>query len=207
MARIKTYYTTDEVINDLYTLGGEYMTMDRIEYIGPYHHYITTKEIYTQSKWDLRLSKQLIPYVSEETTVTTYKTIKNIELSKQQPKLAIPVINKQSISNGYIKRYFIKKINDSNIIEIDQQQYVDWQNKNIDMILYQAVVLLWYISGPQQDVTINNTKIFGTITKNKQSITAAALSMPEIVSHLTDLSEYYTDNTFIIPTDINGLDS
>lgn len=207
MARIKSYYTTDEIINDLYTFGGEYMTEDQIEYKGPYHRYTTTSEVYTESKWNLRLSVKLIPYISAETIVTTYKNIKNIQLSTQHPKPSVIVINKQNINNGSINRYFIKKINESTIIEIDQQQYIDWVNQKIDKVLYQAIGLIWYISGPQQDIIKNNTTIHGTITKNKQSIALVASQMPDIVTHLSNLTEYYTDSEFTIPIDINGLDS
>lgn len=207
MARIKTYYTTDETINSLYTFGGEYMTTDRIEYKGPYHRYTTTSEVYTESKWDLRLSKKLIPFVHEDTIVATYKNIKNIQVAKQEPKTIVPVIDKQSLLNGSIDRYFIKKINQSTIIEIDQQQYNDWVSQKIDRVLYQAVGLTWYISGPQRDTIKTNTTIYGTITKNRQSVTQAALIIPELITHLSNLTEYYTDNEFIIPIDINGLDS
>ena len=62
MSRLKSYYTIDEVNLNLYTTGSQYMLMDSTEYIGLYHEYITTKEVYTLSVWNANKSKKLIPY-------------------------------------------------------------------------------------------------------------------------------------------------
>lgn len=207
MARIKSYYTTDETLNGLYTFGGEYMTTDRKEYKGPYHRYTTTNEVYTESKWDLRLSQKLITYVPEHTTVTVYKNIRNIQIPKQEPVSYVPVVDKLALNAGLIQRYFIKKINSSNIIEIDQQQYNDWVNQKIDRVMYVAVNIPWYVTGEIPDIIRNGVTISGVQSKNKQSIMSVYNQMPELVSYLTNLIEYYTDNTFIIPIDINRLDS
>ncbi len=207
MARIKSYYTTDETINGLYTLGGEYMTTDRKEYIGPYHQYTTTNEIYSESKWDLRLSKKLIKFIPEETIVTTYKNLKNIKIPTQLPSAAATIINKTSIDRGFIQRYFIKKINDPAIIEIDQTQYNDWLNQKIDRTLYMAVSLPWYITGEIPDIIRNGIITKGVQTKNKESIISVTDNMPELLTYLTNLTELYVDSTFYIPMDINGLDS
>lgn len=207
MARIKSYYTTDETINGLYTFGGEYMTLDRKEYKGAYHRYITTNEIYTESEWNLRLSQKLINYVAEETIVTSYKNLKNIKIPSQHPITSAPVINKKVINEGSIERYFIKKINESIVIEIDQQQYIDWNSQKIDQTLYIAVSLTWYITGNLQDEIINNVLIPGVTTKNRQSIITASTKIPELITKLSNLTEFYIDGTFYIPTDINGLDS
>jgi len=207
MARIKSYYTTDETINSLYTLGGEYMTMDRKEYIGPYHQYTTTNEIYTESKWDIRLSKKLIQYIPETTIITTYKNLKSIVFPNQLPNSSPTIINKTTINQGFVQRYFIKKINDSKIIEINESQYKDWSSQKIDRTLYVAASLTWYITGEILDTIKNGIKIKGVQNKNKESVVAAAKIIPELLMYLTNLTELYVDNTFTIPADINGLDS
>lgn len=207
MARIKSYYTTDETINGLYTLGGEFMTTDRKEYIGPYHQYTTTNEIYTESNWDMRLSEKLIRYIPEETIITTYKNLKTIRIPNQLPNASSAIINKMIINQGFVQRYFIKKINDPKIIEIDEIQYKDWSSQKIDRTLYVAVSLTWYITGEIFDTTKNGIKVKGVQSKNKESIILAAETIPELLTHLTNLTELYVDSTFTIPTDINGLDS
>jgi hypothetical protein len=207
MARIKTYYTTDETLNGLYTFGGEYMTLDRKEYKGPYHRYTTTNEIYTESKWDIRLSKRLVQFIPEETVITTYKSLKNIQTANQVPVSSPVIINKEIIDQGFVLRYFIKKINDPTVIEINQSQYTDWLNRKIDRTMYTAVSLTWYITGEIPDIVKNGVTTKGVQTKNRESIAAVVDIMPELISYLTNLTELYVDSTFYIPTDINLLDS
>ena len=77
----------------------------------------------------------------------------------------------------------------------------------IDSKLYSATSLTWFISGNINDKRLNGYLIEGVATKNKKEIQRAALSLPQLSSYLTNLTEYYTDNVFNIPTDINGLDS
>ena len=109
--------------------------------------------------------------------------------------------------NGFISRYFLKKHNESAIIETNQLQYRQWQSNVIDSKLYSATSLTWFISGNINDERLNGYLIEGVATKNKKEIQRAALSLPQLSSYLTNLTEYYTDNVFNIPTDINGLDS
>jgi hypothetical protein len=49
--RLKLYYTTDEITNNLYTSGMQYMLQDNTEYRGLYHTYLTG-EVYTGATWD-----------------------------------------------------------------------------------------------------------------------------------------------------------
>jgi hypothetical protein len=86
-------------------------------------------------------------------------------------------------------------------------QYRQWQSNVIDSKLYSATSLTWFISGNINDERLNGYLIEGVATKNKKEIQRAALSLPQLGSYLTNLTEYYTDNVFNIPTDINGLDS
>ena len=57
--RLKLYYTTDEITNNLYTSGMQYMLQDNTEYRGLYHTYLTG-EVYTGATWDSKTSKKLI---------------------------------------------------------------------------------------------------------------------------------------------------
>ncbi len=56
MARLKTFYTADEITNNLYTSGSEYMTEDNVEYVGSYHSY-ATGERYTNQTLKVTVSK------------------------------------------------------------------------------------------------------------------------------------------------------
>lgn len=206
MARLKSYYTTDEITNDLYTFGTEFMTKDNVEYVGPYHRY-STGETYTQFQWNPKTSVRLIPYISFATPTTRYREMKNYNIAYQAPKYIPCIIQRNDIAQGYVTRYFISKINEGTVTEIDAAQYLMWQQWQIDRVLYVAATLNWAITGPLQDTIINSITTPGVITRNRQAIIDANKTIPNIANTLTNLTEFYTDADFIIPKDINNLDS
>ena len=208
MARLKLYYPVDEITPNLFTQGKEFMTEDNVEYIGGYHRYITG-EIYTESNWNVRKSKRLIKYVENVTKQTfIYDTLKpNLTLEYIQPNAHSVTISKNDISIGYITRYFIKKINNESIIEINQTQYNAWLQDVIEKKMHIAISLTWYISGAIEDKTSGVVTIPGVVSKNQKQVSYANKTLPGVSNMLTNLIEYYTDNDYSVPVDINGLDS
>ena len=208
MARIKLYYPVDEITNNLYTTGQEFMTLDNVEYIGAFHKYITG-EVYTQETWNPKLSKKLIPYKQQVTEVNTiYKKLKpDIRLKYSAPRAVVVQPNKTDITAGFISRYFIKQQNDNTIIEIDKLQYDNWSNNVIDRKMHQAVQITWYIAGTISDSYDGTVFVPGVISKNQQQIAIASQTISNLSSYLTNLTEFYTDNDYSTPIDINGLDS
>jgi hypothetical protein len=210
MARFKTYYPADEITSNLYTAGSEWMTTDNVEYVGLYHRYITG-EVYTKSTWDARTSVKLIPYVAPDSVVKkneTYIQLKpNFQLRRKTP-IEIPVrITLDDIKNKYIDRYFLKKINDSKIIEVNRIQYQDWQSDNIDKTIYVGAEMQWFISGNIEDTFTGTVYNPGVITSNRENTKFVAKKIPELTLYLSNPLQYYTDSDFIIPADINGLNS
>jgi hypothetical protein len=55
--------------------------------------------------------------------------------------------------NGYIIRYFVKKVNDYPIVEVSSQNY-----EKISKVMYSSVSIKWEISGEKNDVYNNNLK-------------------------------------------------
>ena len=208
MARLKLYYPVDEITPNLFTQGKEFMTEDNVEYIGGYHRYITG-EIYTESNWNVRKSKRLIKYVENVTKQTfIYDTLKpNLTLEYIQPNAHSVTISKNDIGIGYITRYFIKKINNESIIEINQTQYNAWLQDVIEKKMHIAISLTWYISGAIEDKTSGVVTIPGVVSKNQKQVSYANKTLPGVSNMLTNLIEYYTDNDYSVPVDINGLDS
>ena len=208
MARIKLYYTTDEITNDLYTTGNEYMTMDDVEYRGAYHRYITG-EIYTEAKWNSKLSKKLIRYVENQSSADeTYKRLQpSLQVTYALPSAIIPQPSKTEIQDGKIYRYFIKRKNDANILEIDLNQYTKWLNNVIDKKMYDSVKILWSIGGSIQDTHRHGIIVPGVISNNMKQRSFGSRIIPGLTSRLDNLLELYTDNDYSTPVDINGLDS
>lgn len=210
MARFKVHYPADEITSNLYTAGSEWMTVDNVEYIGTYHRYITG-EVYSRSTWDARTSVKLIPYIAPDSITKkneTYLKLKpNFQLKKKSP-IYIPVqISSADIANKFINRYFLKKINDFKIIEINKIQFIDWQSNNIDKTVYVGVEIQWAISGNIEDITKGSVHIPGVLSINQENIKRASSKIPELKSYLSNLLEFYTNSDYSVPVDINGLDS
>ena len=200
--RIKLTYMPDEITNNLYTFGSEWMTTSNIEYVGLYHKY-STGEIYTQGVWNAKKSIQLVPYENISSLKFQYKKLNSVNTAYVTP---IPYQAENSISGNQqqLQRYFLQRKNDlNNIIEINSEQFDLYVNQQIDTNLYTVVQLTWYITGNVDDVIINNSKQLGVISKNKNSVINAERRMPGISSKLSNLLEFYTDTDFVVPRDIN----
>jgi hypothetical protein len=200
--RKRLHYTPNQTTNNLYTFGGEWATVDNIEYIGPYQTY-TTGETYTGSEWNPNTSKQLIAYVAKISTNKLYRQLKNIQLGTQTPTRYFPEVTASDRVNGYITRYFIKKQNDLHVIEIDSAQYTDWTINKIDKNLYASTQLQWWITGDISNYNNNGVTMYGVVYKNKKAVIEAEIVLPGIQNKLINYTELYTDTTYSVPPDIN----
>ena len=204
--RQKIYYTADEITNNLYTTGSQWMTEDTVEYIGLYHTYITG-EIYTQSTWDKNTSKKLITYKILSESQIQYNTIKTIKTEYDPLQSKTIIITKEDINNGMITRFIAKKNNENKFYETDLEMYRKWIAKTIDPNLYTISKLKWIITGNINDTTLGTVTVLGVSSKNQLVIDHNKIKMPGIDMYLTNTLEYYIDTDIVTPTDINGLDS
>ena len=202
--RQKSYYTSKEIINNLYTAGAEWQLLNGTEYIGLYHKY-TTGEVYTGSTWNPLTSVALTTYTTQPFVKKIYKALKpNIKTAyKLHPNSSQIIISESDRQRGFCFRYFIKKINETTILEIDKQQYDAWVSNNIDTKLYIAVKLTWYISGNIQDIKTGNVISKGVISKNLHELQQADVTVPGMLNKIKNLTEYYSDTDIIVPKDIN----
>lgn len=201
--RKKSYYTAKEITNNLYTNGKEWQLSDGTEYRGLYHTY-TTGETYTGATWDTKTSSILIPFVIEAPIKKLYKTLKSI-LTKYNviPNNGQVVITAEDRNRGFLYRYFIRKINETNILEIDESQYNAYISGSIDPNLYTVVKITWHITGNIQDEKSGIAVKPGVISKNTAELKTAEQRLSGITAKLTNLTEYYTDADFVVPKDIN----
>lgn len=206
MSRQKSYYSVDEITNNLYASKNQLMYTDGTEYVGLYHKY-STGEVYTQPNWNPITSKKLIDYQDKTTNAYKYNQLNNINVKFTYPIPNTVSITTSAIRQGNVIRYFVQKINTKTITEIDQNQFNDWKSAIIDNIIYKAAKIVWYITGEKSDSINGNIKIEGVKTKNIKQINMINKKLPGISNILTDPLQYYTDTDFIKPTDINGLDS
>ena len=201
--RKKLFYTSDEITTNLYTPGKEWMYEDGTEYIGSYHLY-STSEVYTKGTWSSKQSIKLIPYVRRDVLNNVYRTLKTIKISTKSVPSHKPNVIQSDIKNGYIVRYFLKKINEEIIIEISVDTYKQWKQGKIDKKLYLGVQLNWYVTGNIDDIYEGPILNRGVITQNNRSIKSAQSTIPTINNILNNPLDLYVDTDFIVPGDINS---
>ena len=206
MSRLRLHYTPNQITKALYTTGSEWQTESGAEYIGPYHTY-TTGEVYSETEWNPQKSIKLLPFVTESKDVSAYKQLKTITVQTQTPQSYTPIVNQNDRIAGFITRYFIKKTNESKIIEIDLQQYNAYLAKRIDKNLYQTIAIKWIITGPLETQYKNGVEIPSVMQQNLNAIRVAQETMPGINIVLANPIQFYSDVDIIVPKDINGLDS
>lgn len=200
--RRKIYYTADEIETNLYTAGGEWMTMDGQEYIGLYHKYITN-EVYTQPTWNIESSKKLIKFSKTDPNVSLYKKLNATNVKYKVPQSSIIEVTPADRKNGYIQRYFLKKINELSILEVNKQEYDAVETSAAGMNMYDNITLQWKISGNLDDTQKNGIYTRGVITTNRLTVERAEEKMPGISNILQNYTEFYLSNNIVVPKDIN----
>ena len=204
--RIKSFYSANETITNLYTTGQEWMTVDNKEYVGLYHKY-STGEVYTQPKWNADKSKKLIKYKVLDSAIIEYNKVTTVKLNYDLFKTYNIKLTRQNIDDGFINRFILKKINENKFYEVDKETYESYAKKKIDPSLYIGIKIKWTISGPLQTNRKGPIVILSVRDKNIAELDQVEKKMPGLSTYLNNPLQYYTDDDFISPADINGLDS
>lgn len=202
MPRKKRLYTADEQILDQYTFGSEWMYLDGTEYVGLYHKYTSTDEVYTGPKWNPNTSKQLIQFQYNSATSSIYKKLNDYNTEYKTPVKYFVTLSESDKQKRSIKRYFFIKNNEDIVIEVDKKQYEQIGN-TIDAAIYSKLTITWFITGPIETIQNGNIKNQGVLEKNQQSIKIAIRKFPKMSKYLTNPLEFYIDTDLIIPPDIN----
>jgi len=207
--RLKLYYQPEEIEDNLYTFGKEWMIQSTYqEYKGLYHKYLTG-EVYTMPTYVPELSQKLVAYEEISESRFRYQEIRNdIQIKNEFVIVSYyPQLTQKNIDDGFITRYFVQKHNEQSIIEIDNVTYNIIKNDGLESVLYTIISVKWFISGPLEDNISSLVKNYGVVTKNLQQIQIASKTIKNISSKLSDPTELYIDTTYITPKDINQLDS
>jgi len=203
--RQRIYYTKAQIEAGLKTGGGEWMFTDGTEYIGQYHKY-STGEVFTDSNYVDGKSRKLIPYVDvskvfDETDSIIdfaknfeYDAIKNVDV-KKSVKSNEPVsdIYNRKVKNSRIKRLFAYKVNDGQILELDEIGYGNFGTKDgLDAILWRKFSIDWKVQGPDYDIldSQGNVKEGGIIDENRRTIEKYSEEYPTLSKRITDFREF-----------------
>ena len=103
------------------------------------------------------------------------------------PSYSKPIVTKNSYSKGYIQRYFVQKINDLTITEVNKDKYNDIYSQ-----YYNKVIIKWIISGPKNNVYKNKIlEIKGVQEQNIQTLVENEKFMKGIKNYLNNPLEFW----------------
>jgi len=204
--RPRLRYNKEDITENLFTSGSEWMTADGIEYKGVYHRY-SDGTILTLGTYDPIISKPLIPYIVQnpDTEVERkYRTLKTDQKTKYQaPPASTTIPTEDDINKGFFKRYFIEKF-DGQIFEISKDTHDLYKKKKLDPNLYKAVELSWTIKGPLQNENVGTVTTPSVENANRKSVTVAARTCPKLATFITNYLEFAIVGDIQVPADINA---
>lgn len=211
--RQRIHYLETDIRRDLYTNGLVLMLFDTWEnYIGFYHYYESTGEIFTEPDWHPTKSRKLVPYKGNKSSsyfkyvdLVNYKVINGEKKSligpvkldrfKSPVNAVITPTEKQRI-DGVMNRYFVMKRNEKMSrlpIEIDEIQAEKYSlgNRGINQYLYELVEIPWKLSGPEYDKLENGMiKTHGVYDTNKRIVEKYSKKFPILMKVLTNYRQF-----------------
>lgn len=215
--RKKIYYTPSEIQNDLFTNGGRWMELDTwTNYIGFYHIYSSTNEVFSEKEWHPTKSKKLVPYRNKPASYFQYVDLVNYRKTdgiKEElygpvkyerfsaPVATVRKLSDSEIERGLMTRHFLFKRNELSSrlpIEIDKIQADTYpiSNYGINQYLYELVDIPWKITGPEFDVIQNGIlKIPGVANTNQRIVEKFSKKFPILRKVLTNFREFSIYNT------------
>ena len=122
-----------------------------------------------------------------------YKDVaRNIEnFTLQIPKTIIPIPNEFDYDNGFLRRYFIQKTNDSNgfVFEVSEEVHDELR----DNPFWKVADLKWRITGPKETVynKVGELSDVGVEITNKQIINLTSNTIRNIGLYLPNLLQFH----------------
>jgi hypothetical protein len=211
--RRKIYYPESEIVRSQFTNGYYLMDLETWEnYIGAYHYYESTGEVFSEADWHPTKSRKLIPYRPGKdrsyfryVDLTHYKRINGqkeeivgpIKLHKFRPPIQYPIRPSEvEKKNGLMTRYFLIKRNEIHTrlpIEIDAEQASTYtvNGGGINHHLYELIEMPWKLNGPEYDVVENNIlKQPGVIDTNRRIVLKFSQKFPILAKIVTNFIQF-----------------
>lgn len=122
-----------------------------------------------------------------DTVLEKYKILNgnNLLTDFPIPYLFLPV--ESDYNQRFLRRYFVKKINDNDIIEVSNINF-----KGISSKIYFMASIKWRISGKKYSIVENGITTFeGVYEFNQKQVQLAEKTIPEISKRITNYLEGY----------------
>jgi len=186
------YYPKSQITPNLYTNGGEFVSAINQEAYSGYYFKISNGKYFTGRNQDDRPNVELVPIEANlpspnnSTQIqTNYVATVNVfesnneqylNITHQNPtSIIVPTYNstpptQQDYQVGEFRRYFCKKTNEYQYIEINQEQFDKLLAKDPQILwqLYQPFFIDWQLTGDKQKVAqVNKNATELVIFRNK----------------------------------------
>lgn len=172
------YYPKSQIIENLYTSGGEYMVQSTNKEYQGYYYKVSNNERYTGKNPDNPPNNLLVPisqninYGGDEINFDTkkgtfwspsYKFLQKqqgIDIGKapQSPRQSKPSPTEEDYNNGLFNRYFLYNFTTKNTIEVNlrtYRQYVD-NSPLVQYDKYTPLQITWALTGNIESVIRSN---------------------------------------------------
>lgn len=105
------------------------------------------------------------------------------------PEYVRPVVTLSDKDDRFITRYFVRVVNDVQMItEVDKKQYNEFKDNS----RFITTELRWKIVGKKETIKQSNgIELLGTIDTNKIAVTNADLTFGGLRNYITNYSEYW----------------
>ena len=197
------YYPLSQITTNLYTNGGELFILSTGEpYVGYYYQLSTEKYFSGKTPQDLpsvelsSTSLQLPVFENSYNPVLPYTKLSDDFDNRDYPKYASitkslpyydPILpTQQDYQNGVFQRFFCKKVNENQYIEINKNIFDQLVTKDpkIEFPLYFPFYLDWQLTGIEEQVATVNSK--------NTKLTSVTLKLPMLDGYLRfDWTKYY----------------
>lgn len=190
----KIYIPKSIVKKPKITNGGEFVIASTQQfYSGSYVETLQKQYFAGKTASETGIELQKIKKGVNSLKVTPSGVFKNTGLlSKILQTVFIKQLTSSDLYNGKTVRFFIKDVSTGRIVETDEDT-LNQVKAEVPNIITGKVE--WTIQGPGEDVTINNYKYEGAISRNRKAIQTLEKTIPGISSFVTDYSFLVTGNT------------
>jgi hypothetical protein len=203
------YYPKSQITPNLYTNGNEFVLSTTQEVYSGFYYKVSTGKFYTGRNQDDKPNVELLPLITSQTISTptqenfqsnyitttsifdanneTYLNIKSQQpTSKFIPTYLPETPTQQDYQVGEFRRYFCKKTNQIQYIEINQEQFDQLVAKDpqIEFSLYLPFFIDWQLTGDEQQVA--------RVNKNSVDLISFQQKLPNLNQYLRfDYTKYY----------------
>ena len=187
------YFPKTQVKTNLYTKGGEYVTLDSNTPYRGYYYETSTGEYFSGRTPNETPSFRLIKDISNEIEgepsappsskfesdsfyLVEDGYARSTRLNFNQtppspPKQSYPVLTENDYKLGEFQRYFVKKGNETQFLEISLEDYRKYVSQDSDVMfeLYTPIQINWILTGEKEQVYKVNQSIVAR-TEREQNL-------------------------------------